>query len=427
MPNMHPLNDEGFPTHRPKIITEAQEQSVYTPIIKVTGIGGAGGNAINRMMERNLNGVDFIALNTDGQDLNKCQASIRLQIGHHLTKGLGAGGDPSAGERAAMEDAERIREVLEGAHMLFLTAGLGGGTGSGATPIVAQLLRQSSPDTLMVGVVSMPFSFEGSLRLANATRALEQLKKHVDAFIVIPNDNLFQIANGKLSMKQAFSMADEILYKAISSLTDIIVHTGYINIDFADVYNVLKGRGRAVFGVGSAEGEDRALKAVQSAINCPLLENSSIESATNVLLNISGPDLTLIEVKEACDYIQNLVGPGNAQLFFGFTERDDIKGFNITIIAAGFHHDEPTIDVERADVKEVLSSDPFEPVKEPVPEPVTYGPSTPTPSTLERVFEAPQGSSGSINTDSLRSPAIQRRKKYRFPHITSKRELESES
>lgn len=400
---------------RPKIITEVEEINTYIPLIKVVGIGGAGGNAVNRMIEMNLKGVEFIAINTDAQDLQKSKARIRLQIGHHLTRGLGAGGNPEAGERAAREDLERIRGALEGAHMIFLTAGLGGGTGSGAMPVIAQLMRQASPETLLVSVVTLPFRFEGPIRLNNAWKALEQIKNNVDAYIVIPNDNLIQIARGNLPMKEAFAMADDILYQAVSSLTDMIVHPGYINVDFADVYNVLKNRGRAVFGVGSADGEGRALKAVQEAINCPILDNSSIETATDVLINITGSNLTVQEISEACEYIYNMVNPEKAQIIFGYTERDDVEGFHITVIAAGFK-DKPEMDLDRSDLEFSLDAE-RSLDRETTPAREGYGPSTPTPGTLERVFEGEGSSRDRFDPASLRSPAIQRRRRYRFPRI----------
>ncbi len=410
MPDVHPAG-EGT-KKRPKIITEVEEINTYTPIIKVVGIGGAGGNAINRMIDMNLQGVEFIAINTDAQDLKKSHARIRLQIGHHLTKGLGAGGNPEAGERAAREDLERIRGALDGAHMIFLTVGLGGGTGSGAAPVIAHQMRQSSPETLIVGVVTLPFGFEGPIRRRNAWNALEQLKQAVDAYIVIPNDNLIQVARGHLPMREAFAMADDILYQAVSSLTDMIVHPGYINVDFADVYNVLKDRGRAVFGVGSADGEGRALKAVQQAINCPILDNTSIESATDVLLNITGRELTVQEITEACDYIYSMVNPDKAQIIFGYTEREDMEGFHITVIAAGF---EERLDVEKSDF-ELHAEEPIPRESTTAPE-SGYGPATPTPNTLERVFEGQSTGRDRFDPAALRSPAIQRRRKYRFPRI----------
>ena len=228
----------GFfgPSERaPRIIPEVEETSAFIPVIRVLGIGGAGGNALNRMIERGLQGVEFVAINTDAQDLQKSLAPVKIQIGHRLTKGLGAGGSPKAGETAALEDIERIREVIAGAQMIFLTAGLGGGTGSGATPVIAQEIRKTFPETLLVAVVTLPFYFEGPIRQRNAQVALTHLKKKVDAYIVIPNQNIVQIADPDLPLTEAFWMADEILYRAVEGLTDMIVRPGEINLDFADV------------------------------------------------------------------------------------------------------------------------------------------------------------------------------------------------
>ncbi len=401
----------------PRIIPEIDDTSVFIPAIKVVGIGGAGGNALNRMIERGLQGVEFIAINTDAQDLQKSNANMRVQIGHRLTKGLGAGGNPKAGETAALEDIERIREVISGAQMVFLTAGLGGGTGSGATPVIAQEIRKTYPETLVVAVVTLPFFFEGPVRRRNAAIALEQLKKYVDAYIVIPNQNIVQIAQPDLELKEAFWMADEILYRAVEGLTDMIVHPGEINLDFADVYTVLKDQGQALFGSGYCEGDNRAMRAVQTALECPLLENAHIQNAQNVLVHITGSHITLREVEEACGYISEMLDETHSHLFFGYATRDDIPGIRITLIVSGF-------DRERRQQREMAQT---AEVRERTRSPYAAG--TPTPGRLERAFEeSPLDRPMEIDVEALKRPAIERKPtgRYVFPRFRSRRQEEDE-
>jgi len=415
----------GFfgPSERaPRIIPEVEETSAFIPVIRVLGIGGAGGNALNRMIERGLQGVEFVAINTDAQDLQKSLAPVKIQIGHRLTKGLGAGGSPKAGETAALEDIERIREVIAGAQMIFLTAGLGGGTGSGATPVIAQEIRKTFPETLLVAVVTLPFYFEGPIRQRNAQVALTHLKKKVDAYIVIPNQNIVQIADPDLPLTEAFWMADEILYRAVEGLTDMIVRPGEINLDFADVYNVLKDQGRAVFGSGYAEGPDRAMKAVEMALHCPLLENTSIKDARNVLVHITGNRITLREVETACSYIYEFLHPEHSHMYFGYATRDESAGMRVTIIVSGFPNEPPT---EKEESKSPGAA--AEPIVATTRRTaVYYDGRTPTPTRLERVFdEATPESALEIDPEALRRPAIERKQpRYVFPGFRSRKKEE---
>ncbi len=309
-------------------------QSSYFAVIKVVGVGGGGVNAVNRMIEANLRGVEFIAMNTDAQALLMSDADLKLDIGRQLTRGLGAGSDPEIGRQAAEEHRAEIEEALKGADMVFITAGKGGGTGTGAAPIVAEVAK--SVGALTIGVVTRPFTFEGRRRSVQADSGIERLKEKVDAIIIIPNDRLLTISTEKTSMMSAFKMADEVLLQGVQGITDLITIPGQINTDFADVRTVLSEAGTAIMGIGQAAGDGRAVNAARSAITSPLLE-ASIEGARGILVNISGgPDLGLFEVNEAMEIIHGVAHP-DANIIFG-TVIDDSAGddVRVTVIAAGF-------------------------------------------------------------------------------------------
>ena len=309
----------------------------YVAIIRVVGVGGGGVNAVNRMIDAGLKGVEFIAANTDAQALSMSDAETRIDIGHNLTRGLGAGSDPEVGRQAAEEHIDEIREVLNGSDMVFITAGKGGGTGTGAAPVIAEVAKSSG--ALTIGVVTRPFSFEGSRRSTQAEEGIQRLKEKVDTLIVIPNDRLIAIADEKTSMLNAFKMADEILLQGVGGITNLITTPGLINTDFADVRAVLTDAGSALMGVGTASGEGRAVAAARTAISSPLLE-SSIDRSQGVLLNVSGPSsLGLMEVNEAAEVV-HAVAHQDANIIFGTVIDDDMgDDVRVTVIAAGFESD----------------------------------------------------------------------------------------
>lgn len=301
--------------------------------IKVIGVGGAGGNAVNAMIERGLNGVEFIVANTDAQDLRKSLAPNKLQIGTRTTKGLGSGGDPNLGREAAIEDQAKIAEALEGADMVFITAGMGGGTGTGASPIIAQAAREIG--ALTIGVVTKPFGFEGPKRNKQAVDGIGNMDGEVDTLIVIPNDRLTEVH--KVSILDAFKKADEVLHQAVRGISDIITGTGYINVDFADVKSIMgENGGKALMGAGYAEGNNRAIEAAEAAITSPLLEDISIEGATGILLNVTAsPDFGIEELNEACNYIKERAHE-DVNLIFGLVFNHDYKeAVQLTVIATG--------------------------------------------------------------------------------------------
>ncbi len=307
--------------------------------IKVIGVGGGGGNTVNTMIEEGVEGVEFIAANTDAKDLKNNKAPIKLQIGAKLTKGLGAGANPEVGRNAALEDSEKIRELLMDTDMLFVTAGMGGGTGTGAAPVIASIAKELG--ILTVGVVTKPFMFEGKRRMTQAEKGISELKKYVDALIVIPNQRIFSICGKNLSMKESFKMVDRVLVNAVRGITDLITESAYIQLDFADVKAVMNETGLALMGVGSAKGENRAVEAAQSAISSPLLEDISIHGAKGILINITGPeDITTMEINDACSMIHEAADE-NANIIFGVkfdnTMNDEIR---VTIIATGFDKNE---------------------------------------------------------------------------------------
>jgi len=311
----------------------------YLAVIKVVGVGGGGVNAVNRMIELGLRGVEFIAVNTDAQALLLSDADVKLDVGRELTKGLGAGADPEVGRRAAEDHAEEIEEALRGADMVFVTAGEGGGTGTGGAPVVARIAK--SIGALTVGVVTKPFSFEGKRRYQMAENGIERLKEEVDTLIVVPNDRLLEISNREISMLEAFATADQVLLAGVQGITDLITTPGLINVDFADVKSVMFGAGAAIMGIGSARGADRAIKAAEIAVSSPLLE-ASIEGAHGVLLSIQGgSNLGIFEINDAAELVKQAVHP-EANIIFG-TVIDDQLGdeVRVTVIAAGFDGGEP--------------------------------------------------------------------------------------
>src|SRR5881394_2746856 len=306
----------------------------YLAVIKVVGVGGGGCNAVNRMIDAGLKGVEFIAINTDAQSLLLSDADVKLDIGRQLTRGLGAGSDPEIGHEAAEEHAEEIEEVLKGADMVFITSGEGGGTGTGGSPVVAEIAKGIG--ALTIGVVTRPFAFEGRRRAVQAEQGIQKLKEKVDTLIVIPNDRLLTISNEKTSVLNAFKMADEVLLQGVQGITDLITTPGLINTDFADVKMIMTNAGSSLMGIGYASGEGRALNAARAAISSPLLE-ASIEGARGILLNISGgSDLGLFEVNEAAEIIRGVAHP-DANIIFGQVI-DDAMGdeVRVTVIAAGF-------------------------------------------------------------------------------------------
>ena len=306
----------------------------YLAVIKVVGVGGGGGNAVNRMIDAGLKGVEFVGVNTDAQALLISDADVKLDIGRQLTRGLGAGSDPDVGRQAAEDHRDEIEEVLKGADMVFITAGEGGGTGTGGAPIVAEIAR--SMGALTIAIVTRPFSFEGRRRSVQADSGIQRIREKVDTLIVIPNDRLLDIADEKSSLLAAFKLADDVLLQGVQGITDLITTPGLINTDFADVRMIMANAGTALLGVGQASGEGRALNAARAAISSALLE-ASIEGARGLLLNVAGPsDLGLFEVNEAAEIVKETAHP-DANIIFGATI-DDALGdeLRITVIAAGF-------------------------------------------------------------------------------------------
>jgi cell division protein FtsZ len=314
---------------------EIVEQNSMTARIKVIGIGGGGSNAVNTMITASLSGVDFMVANTDAQSLEASEAAVRIQLGGLVTKGLGAGANPEIGRRAALEDQEKIREYLDGSDMIFITAGMGGGTGTGGAPVLARVAREVG--ALTVGVVTKPFLFEGKKRMRQAEDGIEELKQNVDTLIVIPNQRLLSIAAKTTTMLEAFHKADDVLLQAVRGISDLIITPGLINLDFADVRTVMAEMGLALMGAASATGENRAIEAAQKAISSPLLEDISIQGARGVLINITGgPDLCLHEVNEAASMIQEEAHE-DANIIFGAVIDENLTDeIRITVIATGF-------------------------------------------------------------------------------------------
>ena len=299
--------------------------------IIVIGVGGGGNNAVNRMIDENITGVEFIGVNTDKQALQRCKAPKLLQIGEKLTKGLGAGGVPEKGEKAAEESSEEIQEAIKGADMVFVTCGMGGGTGTGAAPVVASIAK--SMDILTIGVVTKPFRFEAKKRMTNALSGIEKLKEHVDTLIVIPNEKLLEIVDRRTGMEEGLKKADEVLQQAVQGITDLINVPSLINLDFADVQTVMKDKGIAHIGIGHGKGENKAADAIKMAVESPLLE-TTIKGATDIILNVTG-DVSLYDANEASTYIEELTGD-DVNVIFGATENKDMQdSCTITVIATG--------------------------------------------------------------------------------------------
>ncbi|MFL5937462.1 MAG: cell division protein FtsZ [Gaiellaceae bacterium] len=337
-----------------------EQSGNYLAVIKVVGIGGGGTNAVTRMVEAGLSGVEFIAVNTDAQALLMAEADVKIQIGSQETRGLGAGADPAVGLSAATESGDELKEALKGADMVFVTAGEGGGTGTGGAPVVAELAK--SVGALTVGVVTRPFSFEGRKRGEQAERGLENLRERVDTLIVIENDRLLQVVEKRTSIIDAFRMADDVLRQGVQGITDLITVPGLVNLDFADVRTIMTDAGSALMGIGAASGENRAAEAARAAVSSPLLE-ASIEGATGILLNITGgADIGLFEVNEAAEVVTS-AADANANVIFGAVI-DDAKGdeITVTVIATGFGGDRRRR--RRAETPSILSEQPITPREE---------------------------------------------------------------
>ncbi len=313
---------------------ELEVESENRAVIKVVGVGGGGSNAVNRMIDAGLQGVEFLALNTDSQALSLSEADHQIQIGSNLTGGLGAGADPEIGKEAALESEDAIKEHLTGSDMVFITAGMGGGTGTGASPIVSRLAREVG--ALAVAVVTKPFKFEGRKRMERAETGIEHLKEEVDTLITIPNERLLQVAEEQTSMVEAFTLADDVLRQGVQGISDLVTVPGMINLDFADVKSIMVNQGSALMGIGVDEGENRAEKAAKTAISSPLLE-MSIEGAKGVLLNITGDsDLGLFEVNAAAEIVSE-AADADADIYFGAVIDDELDGeVRVTVIATGF-------------------------------------------------------------------------------------------
>jgi cell division protein FtsZ len=304
------------------------------PRISVIGVGGAGGNAIANMMRADVQGVDFVVANTDAQALNNSEADRRIQLGLKITQGLGAGSRPEIGRAAAEESIDEIMQALEGAHMCFIASGMGGGTGTGAAPVIAKAARDKG--ILTVGVVTKPFAFEGSRRGRSADAGIAELQQHVDTLIVIPNQNLFRLANSETTFKEAFEMADEVLQQGVRGITDLMVMPGLINLDFADVRSVMSEMGKAMMGTGEADGDNRAIEAAEKAISNPLLDGVSMKGAKGVIISITGgEDMRLMEVDEAASHIKELVDP-DANIIWGSAFNNDLGGkIRVSVVATG--------------------------------------------------------------------------------------------
>ncbi len=354
--------------------------------IKVAGVGGAGGNAVGRMIEAGLTGVEFLAINTDLQALKDSQAHQSMQIGAELTKGLGSGGNPLRGKGAAEEDSERIATALGGADMVFVTAGMGGGTGTGAAPHIAEIAR--SQGALTVGIVTKPFAFEGKVRMEQALAGIEELKEAVDTLILIPNQRLLEIVPPNTSMQEAFRIADNVLYEATRGIYEIISRHDHVNLDFADVRSVMKGMGEAMMGTGRAEGENRAVEAAKAAISSPLLESVDIKGSKAVLVNVLGREVGLSDTANAMQYIQDAAGP-EAHVIFGYGNDESMADtLQVTVIATGFN---PESMHRRSAATVAQSALPAEPDQLETPDifaaTVEEIPETPIPAVAEPVSE----------------------------------------
>ena len=331
------------------------------PKITVVGVGGAGGNAVNNMISANLEGVDFLVANTDGQALAASLAPRKLQLGRQQTEGLGAGSEPEIGRIAAQESLDDILAELTDSHMVFITAGMGGGTGTGAAPVIAKAARERG--ILTVGVVTKPFDFEGAVRMRQANKGIEELQAYVDTLIIIPNQNLFRLANERTTLADAFAMADDVLHKGVSGVTDLMIKPGNINLDFADIRSVMSEMGKAMMGTGEASGENRAANAAEAAINNPLLEDTTMKGAQAVLINITGgPDMTLFEVDEAANHIRREVDH-DATIIFGSAIDDRMEGImRVSVVATGM---EAEANSQRPPLKPMMAAPMAKPITPP--------------------------------------------------------------
>ena len=367
---------------------EMQDEARKGARIKVVGVGGGGSNAVGRMFEEGLEGVEFYVMNTDAQALEASKVPNKIQIGARITNGLGAGSDPAVGRSAALEDTERILGILEGADLVFVTAGLGGGTGAGASPVVATLAKEL--DALTIAIVTKPFSFEGGKRMRQAERSVADLAASVDILTTIPNDRLLKIAPKGTSMAQAFGMADDVLRQAVQGISDLILTHGLINLDFSDIKAAISGMGIALIGNASAKGANAAVEAAQAAINSPLLEDTKIRGARQVLMNITAsPSIGLHELNEACSIIREASGSDDLQLNFGVIARESMGDtVKVTVIATGFSKEEdkrePALEVRPpADFfTDRPAATPVTVIQEPVPEPPL-----PAPAAAANIFE----------------------------------------
>ena len=317
-----------------KIRIPNETSSEHPAILKVVGVGGGGSNAINRMITAGIHGVEFVTLNTDVQALRRSVAPVRIQIGEQISRGLGVGGNPTIGQQAAEESRERIKEMLEGTDMVFITAGMGGGTGTGAAPVIANIAR--SIGILTVGVVTKPFEFEHRIRLLQAEEGIKNLRNYTDTLIIIPNEKIFNIVDDKTPIEDAFRIVDDVLRQAVQSISDVITTPGEINVDFADVRTIMQGSGEALMGIGESSGPNRAVEAARKAISSPLLDNVSIDGARGVLVNITGNRSTsMVEVREAMNLIKEVVS-AEAHVFYGQVIDPDLDDrIKVTVIATG--------------------------------------------------------------------------------------------
>jgi cell division protein FtsZ len=354
------------------MIFEYEESPVQNARMKVVGVGGGGGNAVNRMIDEDLEGVEFISVNTDSQALKNSKSGVKIQIGKKLTRGLGAGARPEIGRAALEESADEIRKVLEGSDLVFITAGMGGGTGTGAAPLIGEMAREMG--ALTIAIVTRPFLFEGKKRMRQAEQGLAELKKAVDTMIVVPNERLLSVVGKGTSFKDALKKADEVLLHATQGISDLIRVTGEVNVDFADVRTIMSNRGTALMGTGFGQGENRAMEAAQEAISSPLLDNISIQGAAGVLINITGGmDLAIDEVTTISSIIQEAAGD-EAEIIFGAVHDASMKEeVRVTVIACGFEKDAPSLvarndNVIRPNFRSVIPR-PAEPRAEPRPEP----------------------------------------------------------
>ena len=379
-----------------EITTNEQDQNAK---IIVIGVGGAGNNAVNRMIDEQITGVEFIGINTDKQALQLCKAPNTIQIGEKLTKGLGAGAQPEVGEKAAEENVEELRQAIQGADMVFVTCGMGGGTGTGATPVVAKVSKELG--ILTVGVVTKPFKFEGKARMNNAMSGIDKLKANVDTLIVIPNDKLLQIVDKKTTIPDALKKADEVLQQAVQGITDLITVPGLINLDFADIKTVMENKGVAHIGIGTATGDDKAIEAVQQAVTSPLLE-TTIEGASHVIINISG-DISLIEANEAAEYVQNLTGESANIIFGAMFDDSEEDTCSITVIATGIE-EKSGVDVNN--VMANLKSSVKKPAATTYAQPSAQQPAERTSGTG---MQDPRPITSSVSTDSLTIPTFLRK------------------